>query len=116
MEYSEDLVIQLDGLGIDMSNGPEKTKEAIKALYEKTRENCFGYIERLQEFHKEFEPVYGIGFFILVRDVHDKFMLEYSTHIEQENVKALFKDYTGTDMTVGNAARIIKDKRKNNEY
>jgi|TARA_R100000030_G_C3213954_1_gene114107 hypothetical protein len=116
MEYSEDLVIQLDGLGIDMSKGPEITKQKITGLYEQTRENCFGYIEKLEFFNKEFEPVYGIGFFILVRNVYHKFMLEYATHVEQQNIKALWNDYTDTDMTVQDAARAINYKRKNNEY
>ena len=42
MEYTEDLLIRLDGLGIDMSNGPVDTLRQLDQLYESTRYNTFG--------------------------------------------------------------------------
>tara|TARA_R100000951_G_scaffold10686_3_gene9004 strand:- start:6581 stop:6889 length:309 start_codon:yes stop_codon:yes gene_type:complete len=76
MNYSKELVIQLDGLGIDMSKGPELAKHQLDALYTETRYNTFGYLENLESFNKVFEPVYGLNFFILVRNVREKFLKE----------------------------------------
>ena len=98
MNYSDDLVLQLDGLGIDMSKNPESTYKQIKGLFENTRENTFGYIEKLERFNKEFEPVYGINFFILVRDVYNKFMYEYSLYKEEERLIKIYSNYE--DLTI----------------
>ena len=76
MEYTEDLLLRLDGLGIDMSNGPVDTKRQLAKLYEQTRYNTFGYLEDLEKFDRIFEPVYGLEFFILVRDVRKQFKRE----------------------------------------
>ena len=76
MEYTEDLIIRLDGLGIDMSTGPVDTLRQLDKLYESTRYNTFGYLEDLEKFDKIFEPVYGLEFFILVRDVRKQFKRE----------------------------------------
>ena len=76
MEYTEDLVLRLDGLGIDMSKGHSDTAKQLNKLYEETRYNTFGYLEDLENFDKVFEPVYGLGFFILVRDVQQQFFRE----------------------------------------
>lgn len=77
MEYSKDLVIELDGLGIDMSISPEETKRQITDLYNKTKYNTFGYIEDFEYYDRVFEPVYGIEFFILVKNAYNNFMREY---------------------------------------
>jgi len=76
MEYTEDLIIRLDGLGIDMSTGPVDTLRQLDKLYESTRYNTFGYLEDLEKFDRIFEPVYGLEFFILVRDVQQQFFKE----------------------------------------
>ena len=76
MEYTHDLLLRLDGLGIDMSNGPVDTKRQLAKLYEQTRYNTFGYLEDLEKFDRIFEPVYGLEFFILVRDVQQQFFKE----------------------------------------
>ena len=76
MEYTEDLLIRLDGLGIDMSNGPVDTLRQLDQLYESTRYNTFGYLEDLEKFDRIFEPVYGLEFFILVRDARKQFKRE----------------------------------------
>ena len=76
MEYTEDLLLRLDGLGIDMSNGPVDTLRQLDQLYESTRYNTFGYLENLKSFDKIFEPVYGLAFFILVRDARKQFKRE----------------------------------------
>lgn len=76
MEYTEDLLIRLDGLGITMSSGPVDTLRQLDELYESTRYNTFGYLENLKSFDKIFEPVYGLGFFILVRDARKQFKRE----------------------------------------
>ena len=76
MEYTEDLVLRLDGLGIDMSKGHSETAKQLNKLYEETRYNTFGYLEDLEKFDKIFEPVYGLEFFILVRDVRKQFKRE----------------------------------------
>ena len=76
MNYSKDLVQQMDGLGIDMSNGPVDTLRQLDQLYESTRYNTFGYLENLKSFDKIFEPVYVLAFFILVRDARKQFKRE----------------------------------------
>ena len=76
MEYTEDLLIRLNGLGIDMSNSPVDTLRQLDELYESTRYNTFGYLENLNSFDKIFEPVYGLAFFILVRDARKQFKRE----------------------------------------
>ena len=76
MEYTHDLLLRLDGLGIDMSKGPADTKRQLAKLYEETRYNTFGYLEDLEKFDRIFEPVYGLEFFILVRDVQQQFFKE----------------------------------------
>ena len=76
MEYTEDLVLRLDGLGIDMSKGHSEPAKQLNKLYEETRYNTFGYLEDLEKFDKIFEPVYGLEFFILVRDVRKQFKRE----------------------------------------
>jgi hypothetical protein len=81
MEYTEELLLRLDGLGITMSNGPEATRKQLDNLYEDTRFNTFGYLEHLDKFDKIFEPVYGLEFFILVRDVRDEFYHEYRKYM-----------------------------------
>jgi len=81
MEYTHDLLLRLDGLGIDMSNGPVDTKKQIDKLYADTKYNTFGYLEDIEKFDRIFEPVYGLEFFILVREVRKQFHkeLKYST-------------------------------------
>ena len=81
MEYTHDLLLRLDGLGIDMSNGPVDTKKQIDKLYADTKYNTFGYLEDIEKFDRIFEPVYGLEFFILVREVRKQFYkeLKYST-------------------------------------
>lgn len=57
MDYSKDLLIELEGLGIDTSGSPEDTKRQITALYDKTKHDTFGYIEDFEYFDRVFEPV-----------------------------------------------------------
>jgi len=76
MEYTEELLLRLDGLGITMSSGHVETLRQINKLYEETKYNTFGYLEDLEKFDKIFEPVYGLEFFILVKDVRNQFMRE----------------------------------------
>lgn len=76
MEYTEELLLRLDGLGITMSSGHVETLRQIDKLYEETKYNTFGYLEDLEKFDKIFEPVYGLEFFILVKDVRNQFMRE----------------------------------------
>ena len=87
MEYTHDLLLRLDGLGIDMSKGPADTKRQLAKLYEETRYNTFGYLEDLEKFDRIFEPVYGLEFFILVRDVQQQFFkeLKYSALASELN-------------------------------
>ena len=77
MDYSKDLLIELEGLGIDTSGSPEDTKRQITELYDKTKHDTFGYIEDFEYFDRVFEPVYGIEFFILVKNARNNFMREY---------------------------------------
>ena len=77
-----DLILRLDGVGIDMSISPEQTKKQLDELYETTRYNTFGYIEDLESFNKIFEPVYGIEFFILIRDLKK----EYDRYVIKEGI------------------------------
>ena len=76
MDYTEDLLLRMDGLGITMSNGPVDTRRQLDELYEKTRYNTFGYLDDLETFDRIFEPIYGLEFFILVKDVRNQFMRE----------------------------------------
>ena len=76
MDYTEDLLLRLDGLGITMSNGYVDTRRQLDELYENTRYNTFGYLEDLEKFDRIFEPIYGLEFFILVKDVRNQFMRE----------------------------------------
>ena len=76
MDYTEDLLLRMDGLGITMSNGPVDTRRQLDELYEKTRYNTFGYLDDLETFNRIFEPIYGLEFFILVKDVRNQFMRE----------------------------------------
>ena len=76
MEYTEELLLRLDGLGITMSNGHLDTKLQLDKLYEQTKYNTFGYLEDIESFDKIFEPVYGLEFFILVREVRKQFNRE----------------------------------------
>jgi hypothetical protein len=76
MEYTEELLLRLDGLGITMSSGHVETLRQLDKLYEETKYNTFGYLEDLEKFDKIFEPVYGLEFFILVKDVRNQFMRE----------------------------------------
>lgn len=77
MDYSKDLLIELEGLGIDTSGNPDETKRQITDLYEKTKHDTFGYIEDFEYYDRVFEPVYGIEFFILVKNAYNNFMREY---------------------------------------
>tara|TARA_R100001198_G_C5173639_1_gene173325 strand:+ start:196 stop:498 length:303 start_codon:yes stop_codon:yes gene_type:complete len=76
MEYTEELLLRLDGLGITMSSGPVDTLRQLDELYESTRYNTFGYLEDLEKFDRIFEPVYGLEFFILVKNVRKQFKRE----------------------------------------
>ena len=76
MDYTEELLLRLDGLGITMSSGHVETRRQLDKLYEETKHNTFGYLEDLEKFDKIFEPVYGLEFFILVKDVRNQFMRE----------------------------------------
>ena len=92
MNYSKDLVQQLDGLGIDMSISPNNTRQQIEDYYDYTKDNVFGYIENLTEFNKVFEPVYGVEYFILVKEVYSKFMEEYNRYLDCEQLKNALND------------------------
>jgi len=96
MNYSEDLVQQLDGLGIDMSISPDNTRQQIEDYYDYTKDNVFGYIENLTEFNKVFEPVYGVEYFILVKEVYGRFMEEYTRYLDCEQLKTALNEIRET--------------------
>ena len=92
MNYSDDLVQQLDGLGIDMSISPDNTRQQIEDYYDYTKDNVFGYIEDLTEFNKVFEPVYGVEYFILVKEFYSMFMEEYNRYLDREQLKTALNE------------------------
>lgn len=77
MHISDDLLIQLDGLGIDTSCPEEELKAKVSALYERVKDHTFGYLERVESVDRRFETVYGMEHFIMVRELHNAFMKEY---------------------------------------
>ena len=92
MDYTEDLLLRLDGLGITMSNGPVDTRRQLDELYETTRYNTFGYLEDLEKFDRIFEPIYGLEFFILVKDVRNQFMRELEFYDLATDLKQIHYD------------------------
>jgi len=109
MNYSDDLVQQLDGLGIDMSISPDNTRQQIEDYYDYTKDNVFGYIEDLTEFNKVFEPVYGVEYFILVKEVYSRFMEEYNRYLDRD--KRARADETNTKRKLPTESR-TKSKTK----
>jgi len=77
MYISDDLLIKLDGLGIDTACDPETLKQRVADLYSETREHTFGWLEEMESTNKVFETVYGMEHFILVKNLHKAFMKEY---------------------------------------
>lgn len=99
MEYTEELLLRLDGLGITMSSGHLDVMHQLDELYEKTRYNTFGYLDDLESFDKIFEPVYGLEFFILVKTVRNQFMRElefYNLAAELQQIKQNVHDKVRT--------------------
>lgn len=92
MDYTEDLLLRLDGLGITMSNGHVDTRRQLDELYENTRYNTFGYLEDLEKFDRIFEPIYGLEFFILVKDVRNQFMRELEFYYLATDLKQIHYD------------------------
>jgi len=105
MDYSKDLLIELEGLGIDTSGNPEDTKRQITALYDKTKHDTFGYIEDFEYFDRVFEPVYGIEFFILVKNARNNFMREY-----RETQYNILKDTLDEIVENSRVARQVKER------
>ena len=87
MNYSAGLVLQLDVLGIDMSISPDNTRIQLEDYYDTTKDNVFGYIEDLTEFNQIIIPVYGVKYFILVKEAYGKFMEEYNRYLDCEQLK-----------------------------
>lgn len=94
MEYTEELLLRLDGLGITMSSGHLDVMHQLDELYEKTRYNTFGYLDDLESFDKIFEPIYGLEFFILVKTVRNQFMRELEFYDLATDLKQIHYDKT----------------------
>tara|TARA_R110002051_G_scaffold259305_1_gene318640 strand:+ start:36 stop:377 length:342 start_codon:yes stop_codon:yes gene_type:complete len=109
MNYSDELVQRLDRLGIDMSTSPDNTRRQLEDYYDTTKDHVFGYIEDLTEFNQVFEPVYGVEYFILVKEVYGKFMEEYNRYLDCEQLKEALNEIRETSRM----ARQLKERYAN---
>lgn len=85
MNYSDELVFQLESLGIPMSGSPLNVRYALEQRLEQTKKNSFGYLEGADvlNFDSCFQVVYGIEMYGVVRKAYSLFMDEYTNHLDE---------------------------------